>query len=350
MPPRVTREARAGRAAGSVWNSLPSTLPTPSQVMEPSARRNARLITTPRVPASAWWDRCTSNNTDTCACGPSAPTAARAAAALTSKSSIRRLAPGSPRPSPPEVEYPSCSARVTSGIPGPWSRPTTTTPRRSPFVTTLRMISPRFAYMRMFRAISEMAAAMTVLSPLEKPAAPARSRPSWRAVTTSTSAAIGIRCSSATHDASLHPLDAQLRLPIQEGEALLEVERGRDALERQPELDHRECDLGLDPDDNRFGAAQAGHVRDVAQRAHGERVHHVERRHVDDHATGPELSHALNQRLAQLREIGVGQRRLDRRDQVVALLEDRNFHGALRLPSRVQAHVFGASSSSGSTL
>src|SRR2546422_6416147 len=66
--------------------------------------------------------------------------------------------------------------------------------------------------MRMLRAISEIAAAITVWSPLEKPASAARSRPRCRAVTTSVSAVIGIRRSSATVDASRPALDAELRL------------------------------------------------------------------------------------------------------------------------------------------
>src|SRR2546425_986037 len=40
-----------------------------------------------------------------------------------------------------------------------------TTPCRSPFVSTLSTISPRLAYMRMLRASSEIAAAMTVSAP-----------------------------------------------------------------------------------------------------------------------------------------------------------------------------------------
>src|SRR2546425_8039028 len=201
-----------------------------------------------------------------------------------------------------------------------------TTPWQSPFVTPLSVTSPPLAYRRMLRAIPEVAAAITVWSPLETPAPPARPRPRCRAVTTSTSAAIGISSSSATVNASRSPLDAELRLPIQERQTLLEIERGRDALERQAELHHRERDLGLNPDDHRFRAAQPCHVGDVAQGPDGERVHHVEGRHVDNHAPGPEAPDALDQRLAQLREIGVRERRLDGRDQVVALLQDRDFH------------------------
>src|SRR5437879_3903615 len=129
------------------------------------------------------------------------------------------------------------------------------TPSRSPFMTVRSAISPRLAYIRMFRAISEMAAAITVWSPLENPASAASSRPFCRALTTSTSDVIGTSSSSATGYPSLHAVEALAALPIQKREPLLEVERGRDALERQAELHHRERDLGLDADDHRFGPA-----------------------------------------------------------------------------------------------
>src|SRR6267378_7518060 len=65
---------------------------------------------------------------------------------------------------------------------------------------------------------------------------------------------------------------------------------------------------------------------DVAQGPDGERIHHVERRDVYDHAPGAEPPDALDQCLTQLGEIGVRERRLDGRDQVMALLQDRDFH------------------------
>src|SRR6059058_1237393 len=160
-------------------------------------------------------------------------------------------------------------------------------------------ISPRLAYIRMLRAISEMAAAITVWSPLENPASAARSRPRCRAVTTSTSAAMGISKSSPTVDASRSAaLDSELGLDVEERQAFLQVEGGRHALERQPELHHRERDLGLDAHDHRFRTTQPRHVRDVAQRANGERIHHVERRDVHDDSARPKPSYALDQRLS----------------------------------------------------
>src|SRR5690348_2383498 len=179
-------------------------------------------------------------------------------------------------------------------------------PRRSPLVTTLSETSPRLAYMRMLRAISEIAAAMTVWSPLENPACAARSRPRCRAVTTSTSAAIGISSSSATVYPCGPALDAELRLAIEKRQTLLEVEGGRNPFQRQTELHHRERDLRLDPDDHGLGATQTRHVGDVPQRPDCERVHHVQRSDVDDYAAGTKPPDALDERLTQLREIGVG--------------------------------------------
>src|SRR5213596_4286174 len=131
-----------------------------------------------------------------------------------------------------------------------------TTPCWSPFATTPREISPRFAYIRMLRATSEMAAAMTVWSPVENPAPAASSRPCWRACTTSTSDAISTRSWSATLDASTFALlvEPPLGVLVEKGEALFQVEGRRDALESQPELHHREGDLRLDAHDHRFRA------------------------------------------------------------------------------------------------
>src|SRR6267143_1356798 len=177
----------------------------------------------------------------------------------------------------------------------------------------------------MLRAISEMAAAITVWSPLENPASAAKSRPRCRAVTTSTSAATGISRSSPTVDASRSALDTELRLVVEEQQAFLEIQRGGHALEREAELDHGERNLGLNPDDHGFRAAQPRHVGDIPERTYGERIHHVERRDVDDHAPGAEAPDALDQRLSQLGEIGVRARRLDGGDQVMALLQDWYF-------------------------
>ena len=116
---------------------------------------------------------------------------------------------------------------------------------------------------------------------------------------------------------------------LEQRETLLEVQRRLDVLEVHPELDHREGHLGLDADDHRLGAAQARHHRDPAQRAGDEGVHDVERRDVDDDPARAVAGHLAHHVVAQLQDVGVGERRLDRRDQERTLLEDRYGHALL---------------------
>src|SRR5206468_3004286 len=116
----------------------------------------------------------------------------RPTAETMSNSSVSRLTPGSPRPRPPEVEKPLCSARATLGIPGPSSRATTMIPRRLFRSMPFRTIRPRSAYRTMLRASSEIAVAISVRSVGRNPSAAASSRPFWRAKTMSTSERTGI--------------------------------------------------------------------------------------------------------------------------------------------------------------
>src|SRR4051812_30134443 len=93
----------------------------------------------------------------------------------------------------------------------------------------------------------------------------------------SASLAIGTRASAATSI----PLRDEV---LKKFESLFEIEGGRDSLQIQPELHHRVRHLWLDSDDDRLGAAQFRGMSDAANRAAGERIEHIERRHVDDHA------------------------------------------------------------------
>src|SRR6266542_5215606 len=145
----------------------------------------------------------------------------------------------------------------------------------------------------MLRAISEMAVATSVCSVMERPCAAASSRPFWRAVTMSPSCSMATRV-SPTIAGALPPRLADER------EALLQVERRRDAVEREPELDHREGDLRLDPHHHRARAAQPRGVRDAAQGAWRDRVEDVERHDVDDHGPRPEAPHLIREAVAQV--------------------------------------------------
>src|SRR5215208_7528502 len=194
-------------------------------------------------------------------------------------------------------------------MPGPSSAAVTSIPARPRSCSTRSSTSPSPAYVVMLRATSEIAVASSVRSVLENPSAAPIARASWRAVTTSASVRIATRTSSATR--VLLPGD----LALEEGEPLLEVERGMDVLEVHPELDHRERDLRLDADDHRLGAAQARHVGDPAQRARDERVHDVERRDVDDDPARAEAPDLLHHVVLQADHVGVRERGLDRGDQ-----------------------------------
>src|SRR2546426_9489171 len=86
----------------------------------------------------------------------------------------------------------------------------------------------------MFLANSEMAVATTARSVEGKPQCDASSRPFWRAETMSASESMGTRTSSAM---SANLMVGALHLAVEVREALFQVQRGRHALEREPELD-----------------------------------------------------------------------------------------------------------------
>ena len=91
-------------------------------------------------------------------------------------------------------------------------------------------------------------------------------------------------------------------------------------------MHHGEGHIGLNSDDHRIRAAQAHHLRDVLQRAGGKGVHDVQSCHVDDHTMRAKAPHLFHERVAELHDVGVGQRRLDGRDEVGTLLEDWDLH------------------------
>src|SRR5258708_37265712 len=101
----------------------------------------------------------------------------------------------------------------------------------------------------MLRAISEIAAAITVWSPALKPTCAASSRPCCRALTTSTSDPMVMASSSDM-------IAARLDLAVEEHEAFLKVQCGRQPLEPKTELEHGEAYLGLHAHDHRLAPAR----------------------------------------------------------------------------------------------
>src|ERR687893_1267252 len=214
-------------------------------------------------------------------------------------------------------------ARSMSAMPGPLSRAMTSTAgsRRRLADASIVCIStsPWPAWVRMLRATSEMAVAISVASVEEQPIWAASSRPDCRATTMSPSVEMTIL---------MRPSDTQspAQSDVEEGEALLEVQGGVHVLEPEPELHHREGDLGLHAHDHGVRPAQQRHVGDRAQRPRRERIHHVEGRDVDDDAPGPVDADLAHEVVAQAYRLAVRHGRLDGGDQVVALLQDGNGH------------------------
>src|SRR5205085_2321295 len=292
MPPRVTRPTRVSLAnvAPSPWNSMHSTLPTPAHVSAfCCGLAKARLITTPREPLSAQWQRCSSANTDSDACRSSVVTAVRAA-----------VAASAPWPSPSTT---AISTPVDTGLtrckspdcvwPGSADDATPQSISVEASTDASGIHAPPFFH-RHGGALPRVGGHVEVVHQ-----APGAGQPETQAPGRGVAVLHG-----AGNVADPGPLVARhdhdaLTIAVRD-----QAEGGRHALERQPELHHRKRDLGLDAHDHRLGAAQPRHVSDVAQRPHGERIHDVERRDVDDDAARTKAPHALDQRLAQLRQIG----------------------------------------------
>src|ERR1700691_2561054 len=123
----------------------------------------------------------------------------------------------------------------------------------TPFLVAGRSrISPLRAYLRMLRASSEMAVAISVWLVASKPRSVASSRPNLRASRKSASSLI------CTRD-SLSTIRSPVRHRPQVGEALVEIQRGTDVQYAQPKLRHGHRDARLNPHDDCLNAAKTKH-------------------------------------------------------------------------------------------
>src|SRR4051812_8791131 len=173
-------------------------------------------------------------------------------------------------------------------MPGPLSRAMIAMPWRSPLLTRLKNISPLPAYVTILRASSEMVVATSVASLAEKPNCSAITLPLRRAVTRSLS---DCTCMQTTISRSVTTqATPRALLLVEVSKAFFQVQGGGDIFERNPELLHRERDFGLNPDDHGFGAAQANHVRKIAQGPRSEGIENIKRRDIDDHPTRTEAT------------------------------------------------------------
>src|SRR5215469_18110962 len=201
----------------------------------------------------------------------------------------------------------------------------------------------------MFRASSEIAVAIRVSSLEEKPSVAASTRPFCRAETMSVSSLIRTTISSSTrsrersNECSAEAAAAKgLRsastgarflggtrfLLTEKSNAFFQVKRCRHSFQFQTKLHHGERNIGLDSDDDRLRAAQSNHECNVTERARGEGIHHVQGGDVDNDAAGAQAADLLDEGVTQLHEIRIGERRLNRRDEIRTLFENRDFHNS----------------------
>src|SRR3984957_2470384 len=116
-----------------------------------------------------------------------------------------------------------------------------------------------------------------------KSAAMATARTAWRARTTSSWSRIGSVSSFST--------DTRLSLIVNnlpdQGEALVHVERGADAGQREAELDERNRDSGLHADHHGGGIEHLRHGGNVVEHAADEGIDDRQRRDIDHDAARP---------------------------------------------------------------
>src|SRR5262245_30739010 len=106
--------------------------------------------------------------------------------------------------------------------------------------------------------------------------------------------------------------------------ALVHVEAGANARERQTELDERDGDRGAHADDDRLGVEHPRHRRDVADHAPDEGVDDLERRDVDQHAAGAVAHDTVGEVVLQRHRQAVVHVHLDADEQKLVHLENRN--------------------------
>src|SRR5712691_7094905 len=171
----------------------------------------------------------------------------------------------------------------------------------------------------MFRAISEMAVATIVSSLPVNPSSAASSRPRWRALRMSCSDRISRRSSSRIRPPP--------HVTIEDAQPLLQIQRSGHAIESKAELDHSEGNLRLQANDHGLGTPELADVGHVEKRSNGEGIHDFGCRDVHDNSPGTQLPNLPRQVILETHEVSVCERGLDRRDQVVAELEDGDGHG-----------------------
>src|SRR5438067_11933939 len=95
--------------------------------------------------------------------------------------------------------------------------------------------------------------------------------------------------------ACFSPMPGSRSYVAQQRQPVLKVKGSQRALKRQPELNHRERDIRLDPDDRRSCAPQTNGTGQLTQRSGREGVQNRERRYVDADPGRAALANSVRQ-------------------------------------------------------
>src|SRR5262245_5821418 len=201
-------------------------------------------------------------------------------------------------------------------MPGPRSSNVSRSPRRGSLLMASSLTVPPPPWSSVLRASSLAAVTILVWSTRLRPCATAHSRATCRTRTTSSDDLIDIVSSFATAiDVLLLCVGA-----LKQAHALLNVERGAHARQREPQLDERNGHSGAHSDDYRFRVQHARHRRDVAEHPADERVHNLERRNVNQHAPRTRIYDPFGQVVLERQGEAVVHVHLDRDEQVISHL------------------------------
>src|SRR6185312_14402428 len=182
------------------------------------------------------------------------------------------------------------------------------------------------------RAISLAAVMILVWSTRLKPALTACARTIWRTRTTSSPERRSMLSDFSTF---MQPAAIIDNAP-DEGEALVDIECGAHAAELEPELDQGDGHRRPHADDHGRRIEHAAHGGDVVEHAADEGIDDLQGRDVDHDAAGARRDDAVGEILLQLHRQAVVHVDLDRDQQAIADLEDRDL-----------AHGLGAAAAAG---
>ena len=95
---------------------------------------------------------------------------------------------------------------------------------------------------------------------------------------------------------------------VEQSQTVVEVERGEKGVHVHAQANRREGDIRIDTDNDCGGAAQAGHLGEVVQRAGREGIQHIQRGDVDDDAARAVATNLVDEVALETQQLTVVER------------------------------------------